>query len=507
MLNARQIAFIEQPEPNRLDHINYLSAPVGSGKTAAIINEIKDNQERFYIFVSPTQQLVREVKERLDIALVNVNQGQNVHLITTESIDPNPVVETAFDHVIRNHGAHTLIITTETFRRLLPRIPQALKARYDVFMDEGIDAIDHVELKTERQTVFMDQIIQEEDSSIKPHEGSEELMQAVAYEQAARFNREELNVPRYVHIAKLLTSEIHDVYASIGEESIRVVAFLRPDHFLHFRSVTILMAIFEQSLLCLFWREKYDIDFREYETDYELYNTHINKGPQIIVQHLLHTGDNASSLNLKRNWQTGEENAPERSGLRVIDRMAEIINEELGRNNIPYCWAANKYFLNENETLVPQTRMPVNSAGLNGYKLFPVVVSLISMNPPPWVKNMVTEQVEISDADLYALWKLSYTYQTIGRCSLRVRDFNDEIRLIVLSEDCARRISNLFEGSTVEGQIGDLRHFGEARRGRGLARNGIRYSGAANTAWSRYRRRNPDTPLSKEEWFETVFNA
>lgn len=306
MLNARQVAFREHPEPNRLDHINFLSAPVGSGKTAAIINEIKDNQKRFYIFVSPTQQLAREVKQRLDIALVDINQGQNVHLITTESVEPNPVVETALKHIVRDHEAHTLIITTETFRRLLPRISQEIKARYDVFMDEGIDAIDYVELKTEQQVVFLEPLFQEADGSISIDEGNEYLIQTVAYGHAARVNREELNVPAYVNIANLLSSGIHDVYASIGEGSIRVVAFLRPDHFLHFRSVTILMAIFDQSLLCLFWREKYEIDFREYETNYELFDTHTNKGPQISVQHLLHSGDNASSLNLKRNWQTGE---------------------------------------------------------------------------------------------------------------------------------------------------------------------------------------------------------
>lgn len=506
MLNARQIAFRARAEPNTQDHIKYLSAPVGSGKTAEIIESIKRNQDRNYIFVSPTQKLAREIKNRLDAALVDNGQGENVYLITSEAIGPEPVVETALEFIThQTTQPHTLIITTETFRRLLPQTSAEQKAVYDVFMDEGIDPLESEELKTERQGVFLEPISQEEDGSIHVREEHEDLIRAVSYGQAASFNREELNVSAYIKICKLLSSDIYDVYASIGPESIRVIAFLRPDYFLQFRSVSILMAIFEQSLLCLFWREKYDINFQQYETTHDLYDTHTRKGPQIRIHHLLHEGDKASSLNLKRNWRTGEQNVPARSNLRVIDRMAEIINDEFGLQNIPYCWAANSYFKNPYQLLTPQSEMPANSAGLNEYRLFPNVVSLLSMNPPPWVKNMVLEQIQISDEDFYALWKLSYTYQTIGRCSLRIRNFEDEIRLVVLSNDCAERLADLFTGATVEGQLGNLPHFGGMRRGRGLARNGRRYPDAANTAWSRYREENPNTPLSKEEWFENVF--
>lgn len=504
-LNARQIEFRDRVQPQRLDHIKFLSAPVGSGKTAAVINDIRDNLDQSYIFVSPTIRLAREIKGRLDVALVNHGQGENVFLIVTEDANPTSVQRRVINRIEAKqpNEHHVLIVTTETFRNILPRITDNRKAEYNVFLDEGIDPVDQVKFNTRHQDLFLEPITVNEDSSFFINPGRREILDTVANnpERLATIEREELNIPNFRKLAKLLVSDIYDVYGDVLENSIRAIAFLRPDHFLSFRSVTMIMAIFEQSLLALFWTEKYGIEFRPYETAHDLFDTHHAKGPRMRIHHLLHPGDNASRLNLERHFRTGERDTTAENGERVIDRIAQIVEDNFG--NLPYCWATNTYFTN-NGNVLSGNRMPVRCAGLDSFRRMDVVASLASMNPEPWVKNMITDRVEITDRNLYELWKLSFTYQTIGRCSIRDRTSERWVDVIVLSRDCAERIRQLFPGSEIVGQLGDLPHFGAMQQRRGPAREPTPYTRADNSAWHRYRQGNPNTGLTKQEWYETI---
>lgn len=507
-LNARQIEFRERVERDVLDHIQYLSAPVGSGKTEAVILDIRDGiHENSYIFVSPTVRLAQEIKDRLDIALINQDQGENVHLIVTDPNEPQSVQQRVLNHITERNPneQHVLVISTETFRNLLPRIPDQIKATYHVFLDEGIDAIDYVQFRTPNQAPFLDLIEIGTDHSFSIAANGRELLEAVARNPArlAAMERQELSVPQFQKIAKLLVADIYDVYGEISAININVVAFLRPDHFLSFRSVTIIMAIFEQSLIALFWREKYGIEFRAYETNHNLFDTHRLKGHLISIHHALHPDDNASVLNLKRNSVTGEHNGNAANQEQVIDRIAEAVERHFGDR--AYCWAANSFFANAPRVLA-DPRMPTECAGMDVFRHHNIVVSLTCINPPPWVKNIITHHVEIADSELYELWKLSHTYQTIGRCSLRNRESNRPIDVVVISRDCAERINQLFEGSQIIGQLTDLPSYEGMRRRRGRAQGRRTYIPAENTAWNRYRNSHPDTTLTKEEWFDTIRN-
>lgn len=503
MLNARQISFREHENPERLDHIKYLSAPVGSGKTAAVINDIRDAlDDQSFIYVSPTIQLAQEIKNRLDEALVDHGQGENVHVVVTNPQEPLPVHQRVLNHInakgLNDH--HVLIVTTETFRRLLPRIPAEQKSLYGVFLDEGIEAVDYIEFRTHNQEPFLQPIRIEEDHSLSVAPNGREVLEAVVSGPArlAAIEREELAVPQFQKIASFLVADVYDVYGTISERAIRVVAMLRPDQFLAFRSVTIIMAIFEQSLLALFWREKYGIAFEEYHTEHDLFDTHRVKGPFLRIHHALHPNDNASAQNLKRNWRTGDTDEHHASGARVIDEIARVVENRFGDQ--PYCWAASSFFLNAPRVLTGQ-QMPTKCAGLDVFKRNDIVISLTCINPPPWVKNIIVQHIEIADRELYELWKLSHTYQTIGRCSLRDRQAEREIEVVVVSRDCANRIHALFPGSEIVGQLTDLPSYQAMRRGRGPARNRQRYTQAENQAWFRFRQSHPNYAGSKEDWY------
>lgn len=509
MLNARQIRFREEEHPGQLDHIKYLSAPVGSGKTAVVINDIRDAlAEQSFIFVSPTIQLAQEVKNRLDVALVNQGQGENVHVVVTDPQEPLSVQQRVLNYINarRPNEHHVLIVTTETFRNVLPRIPAEQKRQYAVFMDEGIEAVAFAEFRTRNQRLFLEPIRVGDDDSLSIAPNSREILEAVVSGSArlAAMEREELAVPQYQEIAKFLVADIYDVYGAISERTIRVVAMLRPDEFLAFRSVTIIMAIFEQSLLALFWREKYGIVFEEYPSRQELFDTHQIKGRLLRIHYALHPNDNASAKNLKRNWQTGNTNELPASGDRVIDQIAGAVEDRFGDR--PYCWAANGFFANAPRILTGE-RMPTQCAGLDVFKRNDTVVSLTCINPPPWVKNIIVQHIQITDGELYELWKLSHTYQTIGRCSLRDRQAEREIDVVVVSRDCADRIHGLFPGSEIIGQLADLPSYRAMGGGRGPARNRQTYTQADNQAWYRFRQSHPDYAGSKEDWYREYRDA
>lgn len=500
MLNARQVNSQEQDQPNRLNHIKFLSAPVGSGKTELIINHIRDNFDQSYIFVSPTQELGRQIYIRLVAALVNHGQGNNVHHIYAEE-GQAPVRTRILSqvHEKRPDENHVLVISAEAFRMMLKSMDDRYKAIYNVFLDEGIDSIESEIFSPNEHGPYLEPIsITEGVFSIA--EGYRALLETVANSplRLAALGREELNNQRYIKIAKLLISDIYDVYGSVQDNSIQAVAFLKPDKFLAFHSVTMIMAIFEQSLLALFWQEKYEIEFRPFENITGLFDTHQIKGPSIRIHYLLHPNDHASIYNLKRHWETGEPCNDQYGNNRVIDRVAMAVEERFG--NLTYCWAANNFFSNHGRIL-QGNRMPTECAGLDHYKNTDVVVSMTCMNPDLWLKTMVTQHVNISDDRLYELWKLSYTYQTIGRCSIRDRDSDRPIDVVVVSHRCAEQIQELFVGAEIVGQLTDLPVY-TSEQTRGPAQNPSGYTQAENAKWYRLNRKYPNHTLSRAEWIE-----
>lgn len=151
--------------------------------------------------------------------------------------------------------------------------------------------------------------------------------------------------------------------------------------------------------------------------------------------------------------------------------------------------------------------MPTVSAGLNEYRYFDNVVSLVCINPAPWVKNRVQELFALEDDDLYELWRFSHTYQTVGRCSLRLRERERPITVVVTSKKCAIQLADLFFGAKIEGQITNLPRYSGLSPTESAASHGVAYTKADNTAYSKYRKRQTTKglePLSKESWFESL---
>ena len=149
--------------------------------------------------------------------------------------------------------------------------------------------------------------------------------------------------------------------------------------------------------------------------------------------------------------------------------------------------------------------MPVRCAGLDSFGRFNNVAALATCLPPTWVKDTIIRMLGTNGTEFYQSWRLADTYQTIGRCSIRVRESQAPITLIVLSEEEATALGKLFPGSKLMGQLGNLPSMKQHRK---RARNdGNDYSPQDTRAYSKFKgrrmKRGQEVP-DKATWYVEV---
>lgn len=497
-----------QPKINEiyLEKIHFLANPVGSGKTQAALDTIRLNDDESHIFVSPTNVLATEIMERMEADLADSSIVKHIQLINGETIKKcdedirKKTVSEAVLHVIRNQSLdqpHILIVTTQTFRNVLPQISHNDKSRYNVYLDEGIDVLKRAEAHTGDITPQYRDILNcnHETGELTIKNGSRGTVRNIAEgNDKALGLRGGLVQANFVEIAKMLTNDLYKVYGSIGEASIRCIGLLEPDHFLTFKSVTMIVALFEQSPLAVYWKKSKGIKFQVFNHTCSLFDTHSEKGPLISIYHVLHSDDNASKAVLTTDIE----------GKKIYQHAGKITEDFFAGEKKSYCYSVNNFFKNPTEALPSGSWMPVKSAGLNIWKDYDNVAALSSSLPETWVKDIIIKLLGVSGQEFYRLWRMASTYQTIGRCSIRNRDKSDLITIVVLSEEEAEDLHTLFKGSKFLGQLGNLPSIKQLRAS---SKNKMTYKAADNNAYYRYKNscsNSSEVPLDKETWYQKI---
>ncbi len=486
--------------------IHFLEQPVGSGKTGLIISKISSEPLHSRMFVTPTIQLGKEVRQRLKEANV-----ENIEFLYCDQDSTNESVRKRVKNSIIKHEfgeRHVLILTTISFLNLLEEISPNHAGHYNLYLDEGIDAIKHEQFKAEHMEQFTELLSQTIHDAIKPAHGFNDLLNDVAKrpDRITKLGKENLLTPKYVTIAKMVTSPLYDVRANISNKSISAIAILKPNNFRYFKSVTMIAAIWSQSILALIWEKKHDVKIKPLTHNYDLYDTHGKKGAGIEIYYCLHPDDKATGQNLSRDIITGDVTNKFLINQTILHSIAENVDEFFSRRGLKYCWNANKNFRNPNRVLSGE-RMPARPSGLNEWKDIDNVAALVCLNPPTWVKNILLSFLDIDANDelesetIYRRWRLAHTYQTIGRCSLRDRNCKNGNVVVVLSKECAEDISKYFVGSKIVGRIGKLPSLKKMAQ---VARcdNKIKYEPSDNKAWYWWKKRNPNHEDTKQEWYQ-----
>jgi hypothetical protein len=439
--------------------IYYLSQSVGSGKTHAAISYIERHPNQTYLYVAPTVQLVREIEQRIPSSIANckaitARDGSN-------DLSDASTAERIL-HFIRSNlwvSDFVLIITTEAFKRIVTQLEITEAKRISVFLDEGIEAFRDATFQGDDLDILTD-IIEQDGYLLKPAPGQRQRLCDIAYSEfKAHSNGDVMKTSKPCrNLAELIVSDLFDCVGKISTKRIDAVGIVKPEVFCRFKQFTIIAAAFQRTLLGCVWKTKYGARLEAFELPMPLWDSHRAKGSSIQVWHVLHPTDTSSVNNLSRNADTGESFNNSRLSRFRSDRVIERIAETVGKffAGQPFIWSANNSFEDHSDILESGERLPVRSDGLDDFKEFHNVAALASINPTPHIGKLLSDFTGISRAEICFAMKFSYTYQAIGRCSIRDRGSEKAIKLVVLSKEEADAIVYLFEGAKMQGQLGSL---------------------------------------------------
>jgi hypothetical protein len=494
-------------EPNV---VKYLSQSVGSGKTHAIIKKINAVFNRKYIYVAPTIRLLEEIERRFNIHAPAVPV---VRLFKNDAQNKSPVWSRAIEFLREkeHRGGYVCLLTTETFRRLVPILTDDEASQITVFLDEGIQPLERVSITGDHLNIMTDKIVQGEDLILRPKKGCKKELEEIAFHEGKAIQAGNILLTnKYCRdLAALIINEIYDCIGDIGERHILAVGILRPHLFVRFHELVIIQAAIHSGSLSILWRAHYGIEMEPYELPEQLWDSEKNKGPLIDIWHILHHNDNASCRNLGRNYKSGQlnEKFDKRREVyeRVIDYGAMVVSKFFDGEK--FIWNANLDYRNEEGLLPNEFRLPPRAEGMDEWKSIHNVACLLAVNLPPPVANLISKYTGISHKELYQRERFAYVYQTIGRCSIRDRNANNRIKLIVLSRDDADKLAGLFAGARVTGQLGDLPRLA------GMEKRSLpdieKYGGWSKqrVAFAKYKYKtvlNGLMPLSKNDWWDNV---
>jgi hypothetical protein len=224
-------------------------------------------------------------------------------------------------------------------------------------------------------------------------------------------------------------------------------ALLRPDIFDGFKSVTIMGAMLEDTLLYHVWRNQGVM----FEPNFRI---------QLRANSRLAAHENGNLLTIKyftsQDWSKSYRNKPgivDGNEVSKMDFMREKILEDLNGEN--FLWVANNDVENEifdrpgHNGQPNAIRLPNSPHGLNEYQDVDNVVFLSALNPSPAHFRFLEDQ-GISPDHLRDAWVHQITYQTVMRCSLRDASSTAPKTVYVTDLKSAEWLSDKFPGSTIE---------------------------------------------------------
>ena len=482
----------------QLESIQFLAQSVGSGKTKAAIEGIRLKDDECHIFVAPTKPLAMEIEERMLKDLVDTPLVNKVELLTEDHPDirRGEVSATILQRIndLGVKDTHVLIVTTQGFRLALPHMNEWTKSRYNIYLDEGIDAIDYKEIAlgedTPRYSALFDR--DEETGFTVIRDEHQKVVANLAARNAKALGKHAgLQHEQFTPFAEMITSGLYDVFTTITKHTIYAAGMIRPQLFAGFKSVTMIVAMFEQSPLAKYWSHSHGIALEEFKHELDLRDTHTEKGSLINVWHAFNEIDNASRTNLEYKID----------GVRMIDKVVSIVDDFFKRRDETYVYTINNYKKNHPERNIKNgTRMLTHCQGLNDWRQHNNVVVMSSMLPSPRLRDIVVRLLGEDGNKFYHDWRMAHTYQVVGRGSIRTPENESPITLIVLSAGEAKDLCRIFKGATYCGQLGNLPSI------KTLKRNGKPvYTDADNVSYSKYKKRQKEAEepiLSKDQWYE-----
>ncbi|MER9420502.1 hypothetical protein NKI95_32095 [Mesorhizobium sp. M0306] len=222
-----------------------------------------------------------------------------------------------------------------------------------------------------------------------------------------------------------------------GNRKFIAFSMVRPKLVEPFKSVLILSANFENSLIHNLW----SIIGVKFVEDTELAS---------CLRFREHDGSRATILYvMDRPWSSAKQGRlfTDNDELTVHDAIVRKVSEHFG--NMPFLWVANAVHKNNLFPSNPNAqRLPNVSHGLNHFQDFTNVVFLPALNPSPvelaYFKKLGLTEEQVKTGRFY-----ESAYQSVMRCSLRSQNDTRPVQIIVVDRATADHLHQLLPGSSI----------------------------------------------------------
>ncbi len=224
----------------------------------------------------------------------------------------------------------------------------------------------------------------------------------------------------------------HKRFVDGKSEWITIYGILKPTVFEGFKSVTILGASIEESLLHKIWSSS-QVNFEEHPTIKPSCGKHANS-------HLL-TINYCIEQNFSKNARDKITSfIHEDEQINLIDLMMVLVKAYFP-NPKEYLWAANNDIP---DNTLPGERISCISHGLNSYQHVTKLAFLTALNETPKFRAFLGDITGISSSEIYNSITLASAYQTIMRTSLRNTESTAPVEVIVPDKRCADLLKESF---------------------------------------------------------------
>lgn len=430
---------------------NYTPAAVGSGKTYRAAQWMGEHPIENVLYVVPSIKLAAGIREQIrelapahnDIRIINSENNPSSLNVRDKALN---VINRVHDNVGR-----VTIITFVTFIQIISRIekPQL----WNLIMDESFKPVEHKKWDSTSNSELVEQFFNVDPVSklASAKRGCSRVFNRI-YE-ANDFNEvPELSatvLPDYISAIKNPATELR-LLKREGSDYWHGFIFTKPDFFKYFKSVLIMSAMFEQSLLKNLWETVYDVKWDEHPYWKDICNlTHCIFGKKIKIGYLLPDNKGASSSLLKTTYS---------DGTKVIEKLLHVTSEYFDSN--PYVVAVNKSYIRLplKYSIKKDCILPPHAHGLNNWKRYNNIAALIVTNPTPELVEVIRFLLNNSmiNRDIEALFRRDTIYQAIGRISIRDRNSTTDKTILVCGKLDAEYFNKLFEGSEMIGRVSDF---------------------------------------------------
>ena len=442
---------------NNID-INVVSAPCGAGKTFAICKKIAEDVDGKYLIVVPTLKLSEQYQKALE--------KENVEFINSVNSSKNPgeSVSARIQKKIKDfndNGLGGAVIITQAALNSQKFIPN--KGRWNLILDEipGIDNVHQYVVPYNHK--FITNFI-EIDSDFEDENPSKlKLIDKPTNELLSRANDEfdgkikklvadmhnnghesfvnKANWKKIVEDNEVTPDHLTNPSYENEKNTITIVTMLSPKIIEEFKSVTIMGANFEYSMLFKWWGEYYGIAF--YHDNSILnslrFRSHTN-GDRLKIFYLMESNFSKT----QRNKITEEIIDNIECPIGLGDKLAKMAISILKDG---FIYAVNNDFDNV-ELKNAGEKIAVISHGMNEYDDYNKAYFGAALNKKP-AHNRILNDLGFDNQYIKSAHIVEVAYQFLMRSSLRKHECHDDVIFVVNDEYTARAIAELFPGCSV----------------------------------------------------------